>query len=83
MKTSKEFAMSRFKKFALFAALLASCYALAAPAPYYKWVSLDDGTVICSQSSPGEGWQLGSGRFGGSSGPFKDSRCRVPGVVKN
>jgi hypothetical protein len=75
--------MSKFKIFALVAILLASFYVMAAPAPYYKWVSLEDGTVICAQTSPGEGWELGSGRFGGSSGPFKDSRCRVPGVVQN
>jgi hypothetical protein len=75
--------VSKLKIFALIAILLASVCALAAPAPYYKWVSLEDGTVICAQTSPGEGWQQGSGRFGGSPGPFKDSRCRVPGVVQN
>lgn len=75
--------MSKLKIFTLITILLASFYALAEPAPYYKWISLEDGTVICAQSSPGEGWQLGAGRFGGSPGPYKDSRCRVPGVVKN
>ena len=75
--------MSKLKRIALLAILSVSFYALAAPAPYYKWISLEDGNVICAQSSPGEGWELGAGRFGGSPGPFKDARCRVPGVIQN
>ena len=45
--------------------------ALAAPAPYYLWMSKLDGSRVCAQTSLGEGWQ----RMGG---PFKDSRCRKP-----
>jgi hypothetical protein len=75
--------MPKLKLIALLAVLLASFYAWAAPAPYYKWISLEDGTVICAQTSPGEGWTLGAGRFGGSPGPFKDFRCRQPGKVEN
>jgi hypothetical protein len=81
IKTFKEFNMS--KLIALLAILCASLHVLAAPAPYYKWISLEDGTVICAQTSPGEGWELGAGRFGGSPGPFKDFRCRVPGKIDN
>ena len=72
--------MSKFKT-TLFITLLSCCiHAVAGPAPWFKWESLYDGTIICSQSSPGEGWQLGAGKFGGSSGPFKDARCTKPGL---
>ena len=71
--------MSKIKIASLVTLLLACIYAFAGPAPWYKWQSLYDGSVICAQSSPGEGWELGSGRFGGSSGPFKDAHCTQPG----
>lgn len=44
----------------------------AAPAPYYQWQSKTEQTVICRQTSPGEGWQLLSGQ------PFRDLNCRQP-----
>lgn len=50
---------------------LASLSLLAAPAPYYLWMSKIDGSRVCSQSYLGEGWQQ-------MGGPFSDSRCRKP-----
>ncbi|MGB4467456.1 MAG: hypothetical protein WBH99_07940 [Azovibrio sp.] len=55
----------------LFLLILSSTQALAAPAPYYLWMSKIDGSRVCSQAYLGEGWQ----RMGG---PFQDSRCRKP-----
>ncbi|HEY7986133.1 MAG TPA: hypothetical protein VIE17_04310 [Methylophilaceae bacterium] len=75
--------MSKLKIIVLLAVLTASLHALAAPAPYFKWISLEDGTVVCAQFSPGEGWELGAGKFGGSPGPFKDFRCKTPGKIEN
>lgn len=72
--------MSIIKTTAVIALLLGCVYAFAGPAPWYKWESLYDGTVICAQTWPGEGWEQGAGKFGGSSGPFKDSRCTKPGM---
>lgn len=43
----------------------------AAPAPYYLWMSLFDGSRVCSQTPLGEGWKL-------MGGPYKDARCRKP-----
>lgn len=45
--------MSTLKILALLAAICASLYAYAGPAPWYKWYSLYDGTVICTQTWPG------------------------------
>ena len=44
----------------------------AAPAPYYQWQSKLDGTVICRQTSPGEGWQRLNERA------FRDLNCTLP-----
>lgn len=44
----------------------------AAPAPYYLWQSKLDGTVICRQTSPGEGWQRLNERA------FRDLNCSLP-----
>lgn len=55
----------------IFLLILGSTQALAAPAPYYLWMSKVDGSRVCTQTPPGEGWQ----KMGG---PFKDSRCRKP-----
>ncbi|MCB4795369.1 hypothetical protein LGR51_12755 [Pseudomonas sp. NP21570] len=46
--------------------------ASAAPAPYYQWQSKLDGTIICRQTSPGEGWEKLDGR------PFRDLNCSMP-----
>jgi len=52
--------------------LLCAGLAWAAPAPYYKWQSKVDGSVICRQSSPGEGWERLDGR------PYRDLNCTLP-----
>ena len=54
-----------------FLLILGSTQALAAPAPYYLWMSKVDGSRVCSQTPLGEGWQ----KMGG---PYSDSRCRKP-----
>lgn len=53
--------------------LLASTCADAAGAPWYKWMNLEDHTIICNQLSPGEGWVQ-------YQGPFSESTCRKPGL---
>ncbi|MCU6433794.1 hypothetical protein LPB67_08390 [Undibacterium sp. Jales W-56] len=40
----------------------------AAPADWYKWRSKIETTEVCSQTSPGEGWDK-------ASGPYKDAQC--------
>jgi hypothetical protein len=40
----------------------------AQPAPWYKWRSKVNGQLVCSQTSPGKGWER-------DSGPYTDSRC--------
>ena len=49
--------------------LLAVSCASAAPAPYYLWRSLFNGSEACAQASPGEGWKR-------SGGPFVDAACK-------
>jgi hypothetical protein len=56
----------------LFVGMLLACclgQVQAAPAPYWRWESLVDGRLVCSQWSPGEGWR----RF---AGPYNNARCR-------
>ncbi|CAM3130274.1 hypothetical protein [Janthinobacterium lividum] len=63
-------------KYLIATALLAACaWASAGPAPWYKWRSKIDGTLSCAQSTLGFGWEL-------ASGPYKDSRCEKPALVK-
>jgi hypothetical protein len=52
--------------FSLLAALVAS--AAAAPAPWYSWRSKTTGTLACSQTPLGPGWER-------ATGPYRDSRC--------
>lgn len=47
--------------------------ALAKPAPWYRWSSKLSGQTVCSQHSPGDGWEK-------SGGPFRDARCEKRGV---
>ncbi|MCE9633729.1 MAG: hypothetical protein K8Q92_06050 [Methylophilales bacterium] len=75
--------MSKIKTVVFVLLLGCGCYALAAPAPWYKWESIQDGDVICAQAWPGEGWQQGAGRFNSYSGPFKDAHCTVRGEPSN
>lgn len=63
-------------KYLTAATLLAVCAcAMAEPAPWYKWRSKIDGTLACAQSTLGFGWEL-------AAGPYKDSRCEKPALVK-
>ena len=57
----------------LLAALLLclSAPASAAPAPWHLWRSKYDGKEVCTQASPGPGWEH-------SRGPFRDARCTRP-----
>jgi hypothetical protein len=68
MKTSTVFAA------ALLPALACSL-AMAKPAPWFKWRSKLDGTLACSQTPLGQGWEQ-------ASGPYQDSRCAKLIVVK-
>ena len=45
-----------------------SAGALAAPAAWFKWRSKLDSVLVCSQTTPGDGWD----KF---SGPYLDARC--------
>ncbi|MES2071605.1 MAG: hypothetical protein V4488_14715 [Pseudomonadota bacterium] len=40
----------------------------AAPAAFYQWRSKLNGVLVCSQTSPGEGWKQ-------AAGPYKDAQC--------
>lgn len=63
-------------KYLIATVLLAACaWASAGPAPWYQWRSKIDGTLSCAQSTLGFGWEL-------ASGPYKDSRCEKPALVK-
>lgn len=46
--------------------------AWSAPAAWHKWRSKTDGTLICSQTPPGSGWEK-------EDGPYKDARCSIAG----
>ncbi|HTD06608.1 hypothetical protein [Undibacterium sp.] len=43
----------------------------AAPAAWYRWRSKFNDFTVCSQTSPGDGWEM-------SMGPFKDAQCSKP-----
>jgi hypothetical protein len=53
----------------------ASAPSLAEPAPWFKWRSKLDGTLACSQTPLGPGWD----RVAGS---HRDSRCEKLIVAK-
>jgi hypothetical protein len=64
-------ALSMKTSFAIALAFLlaaASTLALAAPAPWFQWSSKLDGTLACSQTPLGQGWER-------ASGPYRDSHC--------
>lgn len=65
--------MQGFMKSAMATSLAILCTAaLAAPASWYQWRSKIDGTIVCTQTSPGPGWtKLPT--------PYLDARCKVPG----
>ncbi|NYE60768.1 hypothetical protein FHW58_001920 [Duganella sp. 1224] len=52
------------------------CASLAAgPAPWWQWRSKLDGTLACSQTPLGNGWEK-------AYGPFRDARCEKPIVTR-
>ncbi|MFZ6774679.1 hypothetical protein ACO0LB_18405 [Undibacterium sp. SXout7W] len=55
-----------FLSMVLLAAFSAASW--SAPADWYKWRSKIDSVEICSQTSPGDGWER-------AAGPFRDPRC--------
>jgi hypothetical protein len=56
------------KKTALLLCLSIAGAALAGPAPYYQWRSKLNGSLACSQTPLGPGWEK-------SAGPYRDARC--------
>jgi hypothetical protein len=54
-------------------ALAAPIVLNAAPAPWFQWRSKANGSLACSQTPLGPGWE----KF---SGPYRDARCakRMP-----
>jgi hypothetical protein len=66
--------MLNLKPVLLLTALLFSLPATSAPAPWYKWISTFDRRIVCTQTSPGEGWAL-------YAGPYQDAQCRRLGTI--
>ena len=62
----------RTKVTVLLVLALATIAAYASGAPWFKWMSVNDRTIICSQLSPGETYVK-------YQGPFMESRCSKPG----
>jgi hypothetical protein len=54
---------------------LACPWSPAEPAPWFKWRSKLDGSLACSQTSLGPGWDK-------VAGAYRDSRCEKPIVAK-
>ncbi|MCC2959036.1 hypothetical protein LK540_01125 [Massilia sp. IC2-278] len=49
--------------------------ALARPAPWFQWRSKADGSLACSQTPLGPGWER-------AAGPYRDARCEKLIVAK-
>lgn len=47
----------------------------AEPAPWFKWRSKADGSLACSQTPLGAGWEK-------ADGPYRDARCEKRKPVK-
>ncbi len=63
-------------KLIAFVAAALSCSQLwAGPAAWYLWRSPENSFPICSQTTPGEDWQV-------IKGPFQDAACKKPGVPR-
>lgn len=63
--------MTMFRKLLLLTMVVFVTMAYAAPAPWYKWRSKLNAHVLCSQTSPGEGWEQ-------LSQAYQDARCERP-----
>ena len=56
--------------------LAAVCTAAAAkPAPWFQWRSKANGSLTCSQTPLGPGWER-------AAGPYRDARCEKLIVAK-
>ena len=44
----------------------------AIPAAWYRWQSPESDVIVCSQTSPGDGWVA-------TKGPFQDAACKKLG----
>jgi len=60
--------MGQKSAIAITLALLCSA-ASAGGAPWYKWKNRADGSIVCTQIAPGEGWFI-------FRGPFQESQCQ-------
>lgn len=60
--------MSRYNFFFMLFAFLVAGTTMAAPAAWFQWRSKLEPVLVCSQTSPGDGWQK-------SAGPYTDARC--------
>ena len=49
--------------------------ALARPAPWFQWRSKANGSLVCSQTPLGPGWER-------AAGPYRDARCEKLIVAK-
>jgi len=56
-------------------ALVCPSPASAEPAPWYQWRSTANGSLVCSQTPLGAGWE----KF---SGPYRDARCEKRKAMK-
>lgn len=61
--------MNTISKLTLLVVFMITIPGFAEPAPWYKWRSKLDGYEICSQTSPGPGWEQ-------SAGPYRDAHCK-------
>ena len=60
--------MSKYKTTLVLFSLLIYGATFAAPAAWFQWRSKLDSVLVCSQTTPGEGWE----KF---NGPYHDARC--------
>ncbi|MFZ6642721.1 hypothetical protein ACO0LL_23570 [Undibacterium sp. TC4M20W] len=63
--------MNIFRKVVVLTMLLAVTAVQAEPAAWYKWYSKLNAHVVCSQTSPGEGWEQ-------QPRAYLDARCERP-----
>jgi len=63
--------MNRRSLFCLAALCAALPFAAAAPAPWWLWESVTNGSKVCAQTPLGPGWRK-------LLGPYRDARCEKP-----
>jgi len=56
-------------------ALALPAFLHAEPAPWFQWRSKATGTLVCTQTPLGPGWEK-------ASGPYRDARCEKRMPVK-